>query len=100
MNNKENFEKLCRYIWQDSPHEFIAVRINPVAVDEGQNTYRFAAPDNSELAGTISISEAGLIALSRSLGYASVRIIRQRGKQGRFVIPTPDQIERDKLLDY
>lgn len=36
MNNKTNFEKLCRYIWQENPHDFIAVRVNPVAVDEGR----------------------------------------------------------------
>ena len=100
MNNKTDFEKLCRYIWQDSPHDFIAVRVNPVAVDEGQNTYRFAAPDNVELTGTVSISEKGMIDLARGLGYASVQIIKQRGKHARFVIPDPDAIEREKLADY
>lgn len=99
MNNKENFEKLCRYIWQENPHDFIAVRVNPVATDDGQNTYRFASPDG-ELDGTVSISEIGLMKLAKRLGYAGVRIIRQRGRAGRFVIPDPEQIERDKLLDY
>ena len=99
MNNKTKFEKLCRYIWQDSPHEFIAVRVNPVAVEEGQNTYRFASPDG-ELEGTVSITEVGMINLAKRLGYESVRIIKQRGKAGRFVIPDPEQIEKDKLLDY
>lgn len=99
MNNKENFEKLCRYIWQDHPHDFIAVRVNPVAVDEGQNTYRFASPDG-ELDGTVSISEIGMITIAKRLGYESVRIIKQRGKGSKFVIPDPEQIERDKLLDY
>ena len=99
MNNKTNFEKLCRYIWQENPHDFIAVRVNPVAVDEGQNTYRFASPDG-ELDGTVSISEAGMMRLAKRLGYESVQIIKQRGGGGKFVIPDPDQIERDKLLDY
>lgn len=99
MNNKENFENLCRYIWQDHPHDFIAVRVNPVAVDEWQNTYRFASPDG-ELDGTVSISEIGMITIAKRLGYESVRIIKQRGKGGKFVIPDPEQIERDKLLDY
>ena len=99
MNNKTNFEKLCRYIWQENPHDFIAVRVNPVAVDEGQNTYRFASPDG-ELDGTVSISEAGMMRLAKRLGYESVRIIKQRRSGGKFVIPDPDQIERDKLLDY
>ncbi len=99
MNNKENFEKLCRYIWQDHPHDFIAVRVNPVAVDEGQNTYRFASPDG-EPDGTVSISEIGMITIAKRLGYENVRIIKQRGKGGKFVIPDPEQIERDKLLDY
>jgi hypothetical protein len=100
MNNKTDFEKLCRYIWQDSPHDFIAVRLNPVAVDDGQNTYRFAAPDNGDLTGTISITETGMISLARGLGYASVQIIKQRGKHGKFIIPDPEAIERDKLMDY
>lgn len=100
MNNKTKFERLCRFIWQDSPQRFVAVRVNPLAVDEGQNTYRFSAPDNNELTGTISISETGMIMIARKLGYESVLIIRQRGKQGRYVIPDPDQIEKDKLLDY
>ena len=99
MNNKENFENLCRYIWQDHPHDFIAVRVNSVTVDEGQNTYRFASPDG-ELDGTVSISEIGMITIAKRLGYESVRIIKQRGKGGKFVIPDPEQIERDKLLDY
>lgn len=99
MNNKENFENLCRYIWQDHPHDFIAVRVNPVAVYEGQNTYRFASPDG-ELDGTVSISEIGMITIAKRLGYESVRIIKQRGKGGKFVIPDPEQVERDKLLDY
>lgn len=99
MNNKENFENLCRYIWQDHPHDFIAVRVNPVAVDEVQNTYRFASPDG-ELDGTVSISEIGMITIAKRLGYESVRIIKQRGKGGKFVIPDPEQVERDKLLDY
>ena len=99
-NNKANFERLCHYIWQDNPHDFIAVRVNPVNNDEGQNTYRFAAPDNDELTGTVSISEVGMITLAKHLGYESVRIIRQRGRQERFVIPDPEQMDRDKLLDY
>jgi len=100
MNNKTKFEKLCRYIWQDNPHDFIAVRINPVAVDDGQGTYCFAAPDNGELTGTISISEAGMIALARGLGYARLKIIKQRGNDGKYAIPDPDVMKQETLMDY
>jgi hypothetical protein len=100
MNNKETFENLCRYIWRDNPHDFIAVRVNPETTNDGLRNYRFAAPDNGEISGVVSISEVGLMQMAKKLGYAGVRIIRQRGKQGRFVIPDPDQMERDALLDY
>lgn len=100
MNNKEAFEKLCRYIWQEHPHEIIAVRVNPEKTEDGLNSYMFTTPDDSEISGVIGISEIGLIKLAKLLGYASVRIIRQRGEDGRFIIPDPEQIERDKLLDY
>lgn len=101
MNNKTKFEKLCRYIWQDSPHDFIAVLLNAVAESGGsEKTFMFAVPDNGELCGTISISETGIIALAKGLGYTSAQIIKQRGENGEYVIPDPDQIEREKLMDY
>lgn len=97
MKNKEKFERLCRYIWRDCPHKFIAVKVNSITTE--CECYRFAAPDKSELNGTICISEIGMIMLAKSLGYSSI-IIKQRGKHGKFIIPVPEQIERDKLLDY
>lgn len=100
MNNNQKFEKLCRYIWQDHPHDFIAVRVNPIATDDGQNTYLFAASDDGELTGRISISETGLINLAKRLGYESIRIVKQRGQAGKLIIPDPEQLERDVLLDY
>lgn len=99
MNNTTDFGKLCRYIWQDHPHEFIAVRVNPVFAEEGKQTFHFASPDG-ELEGIISISETGIIKLAKRLGYENIRIIKQRGRSGKFVIPSQEQMERDKLLDY
>ena len=98
MDNITKFKKLCLYIWQDYPHEFIAVRINPEITEEGWHTYCFASPDG-KLEGKISISETGIIKLAKCLGYG-IRIIKQRGKSGKLVIPSPKQIENDKLLDY
>ncbi len=99
MNNKEKFEKLCRYIWQEHPHDFIAVQVNRSTKEEGQKTYLFASPDG-QLNGTVCISEIGMMCLAKRLGYAGVRIIKQRGSTGKLVIPDPDKIERDKLIDY
>ena len=97
-NNKQNFDNLCRHIWQDNPHDFIAVRVNSIFA-EGQ-AYFFAAPDNNKLTGVIAISEAGIITLAKRLGYENVRIVKQRDNTGRFVVPNPEQIKRDELLDY
>ena len=99
MNNKAKFEKLCRYIWQEHPHDFIAVQVNRTSGEEGQKTYFFASPDG-ELNGTVCISELGMMRLAKRLGYAGARIIKQRGRTGKLVIPNPDEIERDKLADY
>ena len=99
-NNKIIFDKLCRYIWQENPEQFIVVRVNSVATDEREQTYRFAAPDDPLLTGTISITEAGMIDLAKRLGYTNIRIIVQRGKQGRFAIPDPEQMEKERLEDY
>ncbi len=97
---KNTFDKLCRYIWQDNPDQFIAVRVNSVATSEGEQTYIFSAPRHNYLTGTVSITETGLIELGKGLGYDKIRIIVQRGNNGKYIVPDPDQLEKDKIDDY
>lgn len=94
MDKNEKFEKLCLSIWQENPRTMVIVKVGST-----DTRFIFAIPGDKVTKGEVTIKEEDLVSLITSRKIAA-RIIKQRGSDGSYVIPSLAAMERDAALDY
>lgn len=94
MDKNEKFEKLCLSIWQENPQTAVIVKVGST-----DTRFVFAIPGDKVIKGEVTIEERDLMRLIASRKIAA-RIIKQRGSDGSYVIPSVAAMERDAALDY
>lgn len=94
MDKNEKFEKLCLSIWQENPRTMVIVKVGST-----DTRFIFAIPGDKVTKGEVTIKEEDLVSFITSRKIAA-RIIKQRGSDGSYVIPSLAAMERDAALDY
>lgn len=94
MDKNEKFKKLCLSIWQENPRTAVIVKVGST-----DTKFLFAIPGDKVTRGEVTIEERDLMHLITSRNIAA-RIIKQRGSDGSYVIPSVAAMERDAAIDY